>query len=188
MQRVSVTVRLNGISLQFDQAAYVRLEAYLQESEESLKGNPDRAEIIGDLEQAVADQCLRRMGPGQQVVTLNELQPAIDEIGPVQEAEIAAPPPATTPRRLEQVSEGALISGVCQGVARYFSVDVTLVRVIALLLLIFSGGVMILVYAILMLLLPFAEPTRGGAPVGKIPRKSREIVGMVRSKLSAATS
>ena len=163
MQRVSVSVRLNGISLQFDQAAYARLEEYLKDADVALKGNPDRAEILGDLEQAVADKCLGRLAPDQKLVTLAELNPALDEMGSVQDAGAADPAAATSPRRLEQVSEGGFISGVCLGIARYFGVDVTLVRVIAVLLLFVSGGAMIVVYLILMLLLPYAPAQAGAA-------------------------
>jgi phage shock protein PspC (stress-responsive transcriptional regulator) len=191
MQRLSVTVRLNRITLQFDEAAYPRLEAYLAEAGRTLEGNPDRAEILADLEEAIADQCTRRMQPGQGVVTLAELQPALEEIGSVQvpgAAGAGQQAHAGNPRPLQQVSEGAIISGVCKGLAGYFQLDVTLLRVIALLLLFVSGGGMILVYLILMLLLPYAPAEPGSPPIGKIPAKSREIVGFIREKLSAATS
>lgn len=188
MQRVSVTATLNGVAIPFDHVAFVRLEAYLAEAERTLAGNPDRAEILADLEQAVADQCKRRMRLDQVRVTLAELEPALEEIGSVQDPEVVEPPPAAPARRLEQVSEGAVISGVCQGIARYLKVDVTLVRVIALLLLLVSGGTMIVVYAIMMLLLPYAALQRGGEPVRKIPAKCREIVEQLRSKLSTVAS
>jgi phage shock protein PspC (stress-responsive transcriptional regulator) len=188
MQRVSVTASLNGVAIPFDHAAFVRLEAYLADAEQTLAGNPDRAEILADLEQAVADQCKRRMRLDQVRVTLAELEPALAEIGSVQDPEVAEPVMASATRRLEQVSEGAVISGVCQGIARYLKVDVTLVRVIALLLLLVSGGTMIVVYAIMMLLLPYAAPQRGGEPVRRIPAKCREFVEVLRSKLSAAAS
>jgi hypothetical protein len=72
---------------------------------------------------------------------------------------------------------------VCLGLARYLGIDVTLLRVIALILLLISGGSMVFVYVVLMLLLPFAtlDPARG--TVGKIPRKSREVVQYLRGKL-----
>lgn len=190
MQRIYITARLNGVNLQFDEAAYVRLESYLAEAERALDGNPDRAEILADLEQAIADQCRQRMRADQVAVTLRHLGPALEEIGPVQAPGVdSAPeqPARVEPRRLEQVSEGALISGVCLGIARYLQVDVTLVRVIAVLLLFVSGGAMIVVYLILMLLLPYAPAEAGGAPIGKLPTKSREFVEFVRSKFSVAT-
>ena len=80
-----------------------------------------------------------------------------------------------------------MISGVCQGLARYFGIDVTLLRVIALVLTVMSGGTMILVYVVLMLLLPYA-PVARGARIGKIPAKTREFVSYLRGKLSMATN
>ena len=187
MERVAITARLNRITLQFEEPAFARLEAYFAEASRTLDGNPDRAEILADLEEAVADQCRRRMQPGQDIVTMAELVPALEEIGAVQGP--GAPEAATqsAPRPLQQVSEGALISGVCQGFARYFQLDVTLLRVIAVVLLVVSGGTMVPVYAVLMLLLPYAPLQHGAEPVRKIPAKCREFVEFLRGKLSAAT-
>jgi phage shock protein PspC (stress-responsive transcriptional regulator) len=189
MQRISVTARLNRSTLQFEEAAYARLASYLDEAARTLAGNPDQGEILADLEQAIADRCSNRMQSNPSVVTLAELEPALEEIGsvqvpgaaPAQDQQDQHARPATRP--LQQVSEGAMISGVCQGLARYLGVDVTLLRVIAVLLLFVSGGAMILVYLILMLLLPFAPPEPGGAPIRAIPAKSRRFAGFVRSKL-----
>ena len=99
----------------------------------------------------------------------------------------AAPADRTT-RPLQQVSEGALISGVCMGFARYFGLDVTLLRIAVVLLLLATGGGMILVYLALMLLMPYAPLTRGGKPVRKIPAKARSFVEFVRGKLGAAAT
>ena len=151
MKRISVTVSLNRTMLQFDEAAYARLEQYLAESASLLEGDPDPQEILNDLEQAVADQCTRRMAAGQTIVTLAQLEPALGEIGAVQVPN-GGTQPAPSPRDagrdaarpLRQISEGAVISGVCQGLARYFALDVTLLRVIAVLLLLGTGGGMIL--------------------------------------------
>lgn len=186
MQRISVTVTLNRTTLQFDEAAFQRLEQYLAEARRALDGNPDQAEILGDLEQAVADQCTRRLALGSSVVTLAELQPALEEVGPVQ-APAPAPGASSGPARpLQQVSEGALVSGVCQGFARYFGLDVVLLRIAAVLLLFATGGGMILVYLLLMLLLPFAPLERGGKPLRWLPAKSRSFAEFVRGKLGAA--
>jgi phage shock protein PspC (stress-responsive transcriptional regulator) len=203
MQRISVTASLNRRTFQFEEAAFVRLEEYLAEAARTLQDNPDKAEILTDLEQAVADQCTKRMRPDQGVVTLAELQPALEEIGSVQvpgatdtpdreaPAERAAPtdrPASDGARPLQQISEDAVISGVCLGLARYFGLDVTLLRIVAVLLLFVSGGAMILVYLVLMVLLPYAPAERGGAPVRRIPARSRQFVEYLRSKLSTVTN
>jgi len=192
MKRISVTVSLNRSTLQFDDAAYARLENYLAESASLLEGDPDPQEILGDLEQAVADQCTRRLGPGQTVVTLAELVPALEEIGSVQTPTASVAPEQATrgasSRPLQQVSEGAVISGVCQGLARYFGLNVTALRIFAVLLLLVTGGGVILVYFALMLLFPFAPLESGSQPLRWLPAKSRAFTEFLRTKLSLAPS
>jgi len=190
MKRISVTVSLNRNMLQFDEAAYARLEQYLAESASLLEGDPDPQEILNDLEQAVADQCTRRMAAGQTIVTPAQLEPALAEIGAVQvpNGATASEPLAREPgpdaaRPLRQISEGAVISGVCQGIARYFALDVTLLRVIAVLLLLGTGGGMIPVYLALMLLMPYAPLETGGKPLRWLPARSRRFVEFLRAKL-----
>jgi phage shock protein PspC (stress-responsive transcriptional regulator) len=188
MQRISVTVTLNRSTLQLDEAAFQRLEQYLAEARRALEGTPDQAEILGALEQAVADQCSRRLAQRSSLVTLAELQPALEEVGPVQAPAAAASPSSGPSRPLQQISEGALISGVCLGLARYFGLDVTLLRIAAVLLLFATGGGMILVYIALMLLMPYAPLERGGKPLRKIPAKSRSLVEFIRAKLGVAAA
>ena len=190
MQRV-ITVSLNHNSYVLEEDAHARLEHYLAESAATLASNPDRAEILADLEQAIADQCSRRLQPGHTVITLAELQPALDEIGRVADPAAsesvnhgAAAETVTRPG-LEQVSEGAWISGVCNGLARSASIDVTLTRVIALLLLFVTGGTMVLLYVVLMLLIPYAPLQLNAPPLRKIPAKCREIVTSLRAKIAA---
>lgn len=192
MERIAVTARLNRTALAFDAAAYARLERYLAESASLLAGDPEPQEILADLEQAIADKCGARLPAGQTVVTLAELEAALAEIGTVQvpgaaSAAAADPPREAPPRRLQQVSEGAVISGVCQGLARYFGLNVTALRVFAVLLLLVSGGGMILVYLALMLLLPYAPRDPGARPIGWLPAKCRELAGFLQAKLSIAT-
>jgi len=193
MQRIATTVRLNRSVLQFDDAAHARLEQYLAESASLLEGDPDPQEILADLEQAVADQCMRRLRPEQTVVTLVELAPALEEIGAVQSPGAGPassstmretpPSPSLPSRSLQQVSQGAVISGVCLGLARYFRLDATMLRIVAVLLLFGTGGAAILVYFGLMLLLPYAPLEAGGAPVRWLPAKCRAVMEFLRAKL-----
>ena len=191
MKRISVTVVLNRSTLKFEEAAYARLEEYLAESASLLEGDPDPGEILNDLEQAVADQCVRRMDSAQGVVTLAVLEPALDEIGAVQVPGTTAAserPAREATRPLQQVSEGAVVSGVCLGLARYFGLNATLLRVFAVLLLLMSGGGVIAVYVALMLLLPYAPFTPGAAPIRWLPTKCRDFVEFLRAKFNTATN
>lgn len=191
MERIATTVRLNRSVLQFDAAAHARLEQYLAESASLLEGDPEPQEILADLEQAVADQCQRRLAPGQSVVTLAELAPALEEIGSVQStiSSNAAPEaPREHPRRMEQITEGAVISGVCRGLGRYFGFNVTALRVFAVLLFLLTGGGMLLVYFTLMLLMPYAPRAHDGQEPGWLPLRSRATMEYLRAKLHLAAS
>jgi phage shock protein PspC (stress-responsive transcriptional regulator) len=190
MQRLATTVRLNRSVLQFDEAAQARLERYLAESASLLEGDPDPQEILGDLEQAVADQCARRLRADQTIVTLAELEPALAEIGSVQAPgpSVAAESPAPrAARTLEQVSEAAIVSGVCAGLGRYFGFNVAALRVFAVLLLLLSGGTVLLVYLALMLLMPYAPLPAGHRPLGWLPARCRALMEFLRTKFRLAT-
>ena len=55
-------------------------------------------------------------------------------------------------------SKNTMIAGVCAGIAEYFGMDVTLTRILYLLVSIFSAAFPgIIVYLILMLIMPKAE-------------------------------
>jgi phage shock protein PspC (stress-responsive transcriptional regulator) len=187
MQRV-LTVSLNRSAVQIEEDAHARLLAYLADASRKLEGNPDRGEILLDLEQAVADQCKRRKQPGQAVITLAELEPALDEMGTVETPDPVArttPTDTSAGAALQQISQGALISGVFKGLAHSANLDITLIRVIALILLFATGGAMLILYLILMLLIPFA-PLDASAPAPrKLPAKCREYVQLIRAKLGA---
>jgi phage shock protein PspC (stress-responsive transcriptional regulator) len=197
MQRV-ISVSLNRNVFHLEEDAHAPLESYLARATQRLEAYPDRAEVLADLEQAIADQCSRRMQAGQSVITLAELAPALEEIGEVEIPGAPGPLPAgdapsaaraapASGSALQQISEGAWISGVCKGIARSSGLDVTLLRVIAVVLLVFSGGGMILLYAILMLLIPYAPLSPNAAPLPWLPAKSREIVSTIRAKLATLT-
>ena len=137
------------------------------------------------------------------MITLDELVPALQEIGHVEAVESASSATAVAAGAsaehgataggaapsasiaLQQISQGAWISGVCLGLARSASIDATLVRVIALLLLFVTGGGLILLYGVLMLIIPFAPIDPAQPPMKALPAKCRAAIVYLRSKLSA---
>ena len=56
-------------------------------------------------------------------------------------------------KRLVRVEEGRMLAGVCEGLAQYFGVDTTVVRIIFVLLALFAAGG-VLLYLILWLIMP----------------------------------
>src|SRR4051812_27406777 len=70
--------------------------------------------------------------------------------------------PAPEPRRLYRSRDDRLIGGVCGGLAKHFGVDSIVVRVAAVVLLLF-GGASALAYLAFLLLVP-EEPREGEPP------------------------
>jgi len=83
MQRV-ISINLNGNAYQIDEAGCDALRDYLDEADRALAGNPDRREIVADLEQAIADKCQAFLGPHKSVVTADEVAQIIKEMGPIE--------------------------------------------------------------------------------------------------------
>ena len=198
MQKV-VTINLNGRAYQLDEAAYEALRAYLDRAEAQLSANPDKAEIISDLEQAIAEKCDRFLGPGKNVVTQPEVSQVIEEMGPVRDAtaddsgaaresasqskEAPAPDPNAA-RRLYRIREGAMIAGICNGFAAFFNVDVTVVRLIAVILAVITSGGLILAYVILTFVLPEATTGEERAHAHGMPFNAQELIDRVKASTS----
>jgi phage shock protein PspC (stress-responsive transcriptional regulator) len=182
-----VTVNLNGNAYSLEEPAYEALRAYLGGAEARLGGNPDRAEIMADLEQAIADKCRRHLGPQKNVVGGAEMKAILEQMGPV-EAEPAGGSTASggaqsgpgasagTPRRLYLVREGAMFAGVCTGLAAYFNVDVAFVRIAFVVATLLSGGIWILAYLIMMFVVPKADTAEERAAARGEPFNAQELV------------
>lgn len=61
---------------------------------------------------------------------------------------------ASTTKQLTRLPERGQIAGVCAGLADYFDIDVTLMRIAFVLLAIVTGGGFVLVYVIMALVMP----------------------------------
>jgi phage shock protein C len=60
--------------------------------------------------------------------------------------------------RLERPLNGRKIAGVCAAFADYFDIDVTLIRLVAVVMLVFGVGTPIIAYIIAMLVIPEEQP------------------------------
>ena len=160
MKRV-VTVNLHGLSFNFDEDAYEELRAYLQRAGAQLAADPGRTEVLADLERSVAEKCQRYLSPQKDVVTLDEVRAVLAEIGVVEsradgwQASESTPFASAAGKRLYQVREGAMVSGICNGLSRYLGIDVTLLRVIFVVLAVGTSGGFVILYLVMMFLIPF---------------------------------
>ena len=63
-----VTVNLAGTAYQIEDAGYEALHAYLETARQRLNGNPDRDEILSDIERAIGEKFAARLSAHKNVV------------------------------------------------------------------------------------------------------------------------
>lgn len=192
MQTV-VNISLNGNSYQLEEPGYNQLRTYLERAEARLKDNPDRVEVMGDLEQAIGEKCRGTLTPHKTVVTVAEVERIITEMGPVEPADEKSAAGAETssaafsasaaggqPRkRLYKIREGAMWGGVCNGIAAYMGLDVTWVRIGLVVLTLFTG-VTLLVYIAMLVIVPYADTAEDRAAAFGVPFNTEDIISRAK--------
>jgi len=175
-----ITINLNGVAYQLEEGGYDALRAYLENAARRLEGNPDRDEIITDIEQAIADKFRALLGAYKTVVNTKEVAAVLTEMGPVEDATgetaagegqrggagqgtaagvtgSAAAGETGGVRRLYRIyPEGAMLSGVCNGLAAYFNIDATIFR-LGFVILTMLWGAGALLYLFMVILIPLAR-------------------------------
>jgi len=191
---------LNGNVYQFEEGAFQAVQAYLDKASAQCAGNPDRAEVIADLEQAIADKCDSFLGKHKNVVSVEEARQILREMGEVASA-TAEPAAATfadaaprmqatassTPRqrRLYRLPDKGVAGGVCAGLAAYFGIDVVWVRLFYVLMAI-STGLWIFVWLVQLCITPKAVTAEEIAAAHGQPFNARDMADRARHHGKAA--
>lgn len=176
-----VNIHLGGNAYQLEESAYDTLRAYLGDAEVKLANNPDKDEIVKDLEQAIGAKCDAYLSAHKTVVLAPDIAAVLAEMGPVSDAEGAAsgtaePDSVFTNKRLYQIREGAMIAGVCAGLAAYFNVDVLLVRILFVVLTVITHGAGIALYILLMLFVPVARNAKDYEAAAGVPPITAQLL------------
>jgi phage shock protein PspC (stress-responsive transcriptional regulator) len=194
-----IIINLNGNAFHVEEPGFQSLRTYLERAQMQLKDNPDKTEIVADLEQAIADKCAHYLRPHKNVLTAAEIEDVLRQMGPVQTdgAHSAGSEPhaaqqeqrahttnsaAPAPKRLYQIREGAMVSGVCNGLAAYFKIDVTVVRIAFVVLALLTWGAWILVYIGMMLVIPFANTGEEHAAATGTPFNAQEVIDRAKKQ------
>jgi phage shock protein PspC (stress-responsive transcriptional regulator) len=182
MNKVTI-INLNGKAFQIEEAAFEILHSYLENALLKLRDNPDKEEIRLDLEQAIAEKCKKFLTPHKTVITEAEIRTIVAEMGPIEETPEAASNESSekkddsgTPKRLYNIREGAKIAGVCNGIAAYFDLDVTLVRVVFVILTLITHGGFVFVYVLMMIFVPYAHTSEQKARAYGLPFTAQELI------------
>ncbi len=159
----TLNVNIGSVVFTLDDDAYRTLNDYYGDIRSRLCES-ERAGVMEDVESRTADIFREHLASSGQVVTVDLVRRAIAIIGNAStfgeaySAHRQKPPHSESEpaeRRLYRSRDG-VFGGVCAGLAEYFGIETSMVR-IATLLLVFFGGMSILVYIILWIVIPI-EP------------------------------
>ena len=189
-----ITINLDGNAYQLEEGGYDALRAYLETAAARLQGNPDRDEILSDIERAIAEKFHALLASHKTVVVTKEAAAVLAEMGPIEAdpGEAAAPGArgasgdgaageeraarsGGTPRRLYRIHEGAMIAGVCNGIAAHVNLDPTLVR-LAFVILTMLWGTGLLVYLVMAIVVPEARSPEEKAAASGNPSTAQEFI------------
>ena len=157
MQTV-IQVSLSGHSrtFQLEEDAYRALQSYLDRARSRLKRDPDFEEVLRDLEQSIGEKLGKSLRAENRVISRKEMEVVLEEVGAVNtgNGDTADTTQFPRPRRLCRIEEGKWFFGVCQGLAAYSGITVDWVRAIFVIVSVFTGGIPVLIYLVLMFVLP----------------------------------
>ena len=140
-----------------DRDAYDQLTIYLNDVRRHITS--DTEEVMNDIEIRIAEILREELPSAMMVVTLAMVERAIARIGAPEDFETENNQGTTNNRSnmnsnvLRRSRTDRSIAGVCGGLANYFGIDSTILRIVMLCLIIF-GGMSLWVYIIMWLLIP----------------------------------
>ncbi|PLW94121.1 MAG: hypothetical protein C0592_03780 [Marinilabiliales bacterium] len=161
------SVNIGYMLFNIDEDAYERLSLYLDVLRDHLDLGNDPEEVMKDIEIRMAELLHERLSESKKVITLDDVEYAISEMGDPEVIEEHAPggekkkeddndEEERGSRRLFRDPDNRLIGGVSAGMAAFFNIDPLWIR-LGFIFLTLVGGSGIFIYFILWLIVPEAR-------------------------------
>ncbi len=163
----TVSVNIGGLAFIVEENAYQILQSYLANVKS--KFSEDEAEIMMDIEARIAELLREKLIDLKEVIEEADIEEVIEIMGQPEDfqdeeservnQEYAEYVEAeSVKRKLYRDTDNAMIGGVCSGLAKYFGVDIIVMRVLFLLFVLFLGSGIFL-YIVLLIIIPEAKTT-----------------------------
>jgi phage shock protein PspC (stress-responsive transcriptional regulator) len=164
-----INITLGSIVFAIEENAHSTLERYLDDIKTQLLKTDDSAEILKDIEGALAEKFIALDRSERKAIINTNVETVRAEMGSPSEfgdydgespddQEDTSGKSSEQKKRLYRDGEDVVIAGVSSGLARYFGTDPVIIRIMFIVSIFFSG-VGILVYIILWLVVPLAKTT-----------------------------
>ena len=161
--KITVSINIGGMAFHIDEDAYTDLKIYLRNLERYFAKEPGSAEIMADIEARIADLLKARINDFKQVITLQDVRDVINTLGTpedISDDSGSGYERLSSPgyHRMYRDPDNRIIGGVCSGMAAYWRIDAWIIRVIFIIISL-PGGLGILIYLVLWIVLPEAKTT-----------------------------
>jgi len=165
----TVTVNISGFVFYIEEEAYNVLSTYLNRIKSLFKSEESADEIVEDVEARIGELFKERLNGVKEVVNMTDVEEVIQIMGKPEDymdessynsshRAYEDSSESSTNRKLYRDEDDKILGGVCTGLAHYFNLDVSIIRIIFILVFLFgtAGG---WIYLILWIVLPKAEST-----------------------------
>src|SRR5690554_3913947 len=161
----TVSINLAGTFFHIDENAFEVLSRYLDSIRKSLQNDAGTDEIMKDIEARIAELFTEKIHNTKQVVTLKEVEEVIEVMGQPEDysvdEEIFEDQPKQekskkSRKQLFRDPDDKYIGGVASGLGHYIGIDPVWLRLLWVILAIFSSGTFILIYIIFWIVVPDA--------------------------------
>lgn len=161
----TLNVNIGSMAFTIDEDAYHTLNGYYEDIRSRLY-EEDKKEIMEDIETRTADIFREQLSFPMQVISIDNVKKAIAIIGSAQTFgekkydsdynPLEASKEDAAVKKLYRSRTVNMLGGVCGGMAEYFKIDVTIIRLI-MVCAAFLGGLGIFAYIVMWLIIPI-EP------------------------------
>jgi phage shock protein PspC (stress-responsive transcriptional regulator) len=157
-----ITINLGGIAIDIEEDAYEMLRSYLLKVKNHFKGTENGAEIVEDIEARIAEMLFEKLKDKKVSINTSDVESVVTVMGQPSdfeendESEQYYVPNTGQQKRLFRDPDGAILGGVCSGLAKFFNIEVTIMRIIWLVLF-FVFGTGFIIYIILWAIIPKAN-------------------------------
>jgi phage shock protein PspC (stress-responsive transcriptional regulator) len=175
----TINATLNGQCFILDEDAYNRLSIYLQAFEEKIDRVLERKEVIEELEERIAFLFKEKLNSRSEVVDITLVNLIINQLGlPDGSKHFDSKENSTQEERDERkfyrLKDNSKLGGVCNGLSIYFDIDITLVRVLFVILGI-CASFGIWAYIILWFVAPVAKTAAQKCELYRLPITAENI-------------
>ena len=158
-----IQINLAGQAVSIDEKAYEHLTSYLRSLENHFANTESGAEILEDIESRIAELFYGKIKKGNAFINQQDVEEAIQLMGTpadmgIEDEEQTGEPTYHEPlgKKLYRDTDDRVLGGVCSGLAAYFGMDVSVVRILVVVIIIFTG-IPLLAYFIMWIVLPEAK-------------------------------